>query len=54
VNINTYRLNVPKGVYVEVPQTVADIIAEAYNIYEQNSASAMRADRNDEVATALS
>ncbi len=54
VNINGYRLNVPKGVYVDVPQTVADIIAESYNIYEQNSASAMRADRNDDVTNALS
>jgi len=53
VNINGYRLNVPKGVYVDVPQTVADIIAESFNVYEQNSASAMRADRNDEVSSAL-
>ena len=53
VNINGYRLNVPKGVYVDVPQTVADIIAESFNVYEQNSASAMRADRSDEVSSAL-
>ena len=53
VNVNGYRLNVPKGVYVDVPQTVADIIAESFNIYEQNSATAMRADRNDEVTSAL-
>jgi hypothetical protein len=53
VNINGYRLNVPKGVYVDVPQTVADIISESFNIYEQNSATEMRADRNDEVVSAL-
>jgi hypothetical protein len=53
VNINGYRLNVPKGVYVDVPQTVADIISESFNIYEQNSASELRADRNDEVSSAL-
>src|ERR1043166_3469344 len=53
VNINGYRLNVPKGVYQDVPQTVADIIADAYNSYEQNSAAAMRADRNDDVSSAL-
>lgn len=53
VSINGYRLNVPKGVYVEVPQAVADIISEAYNIYENNSATAMRADRNDETVSAL-
>lgn len=54
VNINGYRLNVPKGVYVDVPQTVADIISEAYNVYENNSATPMRADRNDDVQSALS
>lgn len=53
VSINGYRLNVPKGVYVDVPQSVADIISESYNIYEHNSATAMRADRNDEVSSAL-
>ena len=53
VSINGYRLNVPKGVYVDVPQSVADIISESFNIYEQNSATAMRADRNDEVVSAL-
>lgn len=53
VSINGYRLNVPKGVYVDVPQTVADIISESYNIYEQNSATEMRADRNDDVVSAL-
>ena len=53
VNINGYRLNVPKGKYVDVPQTVADIIAESQNIYVENSAAAMRADRNDDVSSAL-
>jgi hypothetical protein len=53
VSINGYRLNVPKGVYVDVPQTVADIISESFNIYEQNSATEMRADRNDDVVSAL-
>jgi hypothetical protein len=53
VNINGYRLNVPKGVLIDVPQTVAEIISESLNIYEHNAASAMRADRNDEVSSAL-
>lgn len=53
VTINGYRLNVPKGVRVEVPKPVADIIFESLNIYEVNSASAMRADR-DEVKDGVS
>lgn len=53
VTINGYRLNVPKGVYVAVPQTVADIISEAFNVYEQNSATAMRTDRDEKVDAAL-
>ncbi len=47
VCINSYRLNVPKGVRVKVPQSVADIIFESLNIYEENSATAMRADRTE-------
>jgi hypothetical protein len=47
VTINGYILNVPKGVRVKVPQSVADILFESLNIYEENSATAMRADRNE-------
>lgn len=47
VTINGYRLNVPKGVRIAVPQTIADILFESLNIYEENSASAMRADRTE-------
>jgi hypothetical protein len=53
VTINGYRLNVPKGVRVQVPKPVADIIFESLNIYEVNSASAMLADR-DEVKDGVS
>ena len=37
VNINGLRLNVPKGVYVEVPQTVADIVVESLESYSKAS-----------------
>src|SRR2546426_119889 len=40
--INAYRWNIPKGTYVDVPQSIAEIIKESLNIYENNSASAMR------------
>jgi len=53
VTINGYRLNVPKGVRVDVPKPVADIIFESLNIYEDNSANSMRADR-DEVKDGVS
>jgi hypothetical protein len=35
VTLNGYRLNVPKGVYVEVPQQIADIVMESLNQTEQ-------------------
>ena len=47
VTINGYRLNVPKGVRVKVPGPVADILFESFNIYEHNSATPMRADRDE-------
>jgi hypothetical protein len=47
VTLNGYILNVPKGVRVEVPKPIADIIFESMNIYEVNSASPMRADRDE-------
>ena len=31
ITINGYRFNVPKGKYVNVPEQVADMIAESYN-----------------------
>ena len=42
--INGYRWNVPKGVYVDVPQSIADIIKQSMDIYENNSATNMRLD----------
>src|SRR6266850_374520 len=33
VTINGARFNVPKGVYVEVPKTIAEIVMESQNIY---------------------
>lgn len=54
VTINCHRVNVPKGVYVDVPQAVADVVMESLNIYEQASAATgMRTDRNSEVDRAL-
>jgi hypothetical protein len=53
VTINGYRLNVPKGIRVKVPQPVADIIFESLNIYQDNSGNAMLADR-DEVKDGVS
>ena len=54
VKINGYRLNVPKGSYIDVPKSVADIISESLNIYDSNSASGMRVDgSNAEQASAL-
>ena len=37
VTINGYRLNIPKGVYVEVPEQVAQIVMES----EQQTAEAL-------------
>jgi Fe-S cluster assembly scaffold protein SufB len=31
VTLNGYRVNVPKGVYVEIPQQVADVIMDSLN-----------------------
>ena len=39
VNINGYRINVPKGVYVEVPQTVAEIVMASQNVYQEASSA---------------
>lgn len=40
VNINGYRINVPKGVpNVQVPQSVAEIIWQSLGVYEQASAA---------------
>lgn len=47
VNINGYRLNVPKGVYVEVPQTVAEIVMASQNIYQEASSSVMSQNNPD-------
>jgi hypothetical protein len=41
VNINGYRVNVPKGVYVEVPQTVAEIVMASQNVYQEASSAVM-------------
>ena len=41
VNINGYRVNVSKGVYVEVPQTVAEIVMAPQNVYQEASSSVM-------------
>src|SRR5690348_11952416 len=40
VNINGYRVNVPKGVpNVEVPQSVAEIIWQSLGVYDEASSS---------------
>lgn len=43
-NINGYRIAVRKNVMVDVPQQIADMISERYNI-EQTAGSNMRLDR---------
>lgn len=46
VNINGYRINVPKGVVnVMVPQSVAEIIWQSLGIYEEAS-SALRSEND--------
>jgi hypothetical protein len=47
VNINGYRVNVPKGVYVDVPESIAEIIKHSLDIYDNNSATGMRLDQAD-------
>jgi hypothetical protein len=41
VNINGYRVNVPKGVYVEVPKSIAEIVMQSQNVYQEASSSVM-------------
>lgn len=46
VNINGYRVNVPKGVVnVEVPEAIADIVFQSLGIYDEAS-SALRSQNN--------
>lgn len=48
VNINGYRVNVPKGVVnVEVPEAIADIVFQSLGIYDEAS-SALRSQNNPE------
>ena len=43
VTLNGYRLNVPKGVYVDVPEQVADVLRESFDQTE----AALRQNRID-------
>lgn len=48
VTINGFKIEVPKGVYVDVPQSVADLIERHYNTTPENSevGEAFRLDKN--------
>ena len=46
VTINGFRLNVPKGVYVDVPQQIADVLADSFKQTE-DAGKAYRLDLNN-------
>ena len=52
VQINGYRMEVKKGVMVQLPQQVAELLANKYQV-ELNAGSDMRIDRQDQVRDAL-
>lgn len=41
VEMNGYKVKVPKNVYVDVPRPIADIIKQSLNVYEEASAALM-------------
>ena len=47
VTLNGYRLNVPKGVYVEVPEQIGNIIMDSLNQTEEALDNDFRLDRAD-------
>lgn len=53
VQINGYRLTIQKGVMVEIPKPVADILAEKYRI-NMIAGQNKRIDRSTETSQALS
>jgi hypothetical protein len=50
VTINGFRTNVPKGKMVEIPEKIANLLAESYNV----SLGQKRVDRSAETIKALS
>src|ERR1035437_1016317 len=48
VTVNGYRVNIPKGVYVDVPEQIADIVTYSLNQTQQAIESSKRLDRLDE------
>ena len=57
INVNGYRLQIPKGVVVSLAQGVAEILGEHYNIQLGTGAipeeASVRADRDENTAKAL-
>lgn len=53
VQINGYRLTIKKGVMVEVPKSVAEILAAHYQV-QLTAGQEKRIDRSQEVSDALS
>lgn len=58
VNINGYQLTIKKGEMVEIPKSVANILADHYR-FTMNAGANMRVDRNEvkdgvDIKTALS
>lgn len=52
VTINGYRIEIRKGVMVEMPRPVFDLIANKYQI-EQSAGAGMRADRSSSTINSL-
>ena len=53
VQINSYKLTIKKGVMVELPQAVAQLLAEKYRI-QMTAGAEHRIDRKEDVREALS
>ncbi len=53
VTINGYRVNIPKGMYVKVPEQIAQIVMDSLNQTEEAIHNAMEVDGNSEKEAAL-
>ena len=53
VQINGYKLTIKKGVMVTIPEAMANVLAQHFNI-EMNAGADMRSDRKQDIADALS
>lgn len=52
VNLNGYRLNIPKGVYVDIPQQVADLLKESF-LQTQEAGKEFRIDLDEKKSEKL-